>query len=228
MDETRRRGIVLGILTWVALLAYMSKLGSESTSRLIAAYYPLLLLPMLLNAGQTSLVRRRWYNGLAICAGLIALLAVILTPSRPLWPAKQFFTWATGAFPESELLSRAGKIYTIYRSRNDLFASLRKNIPPSVEKLGLIESDDDDAETSLWRPFGDRRVVHVLQNDRVQDDRLQWVVVKNAVIGHGTADDFQHWMRRNGADLVAQQALTEKAGHGPELWSVVHFGGASN
>jgi hypothetical protein len=48
-NPARRQGLWIGVLTWVALLVFMSKLGSESTSRLVAAYYPLLLLSLLIN-----------------------------------------------------------------------------------------------------------------------------------------------------------------------------------
>jgi hypothetical protein len=222
-----RQGLIIGLLTWAALLVYMSKLGSESTSRLIAAYYPLLLLPLLLSPAQSFLVRQRWYRALAVCAGTIALMAVILTPSRPLWPAEHFFAWAVQRFPGNALIARASTVYSVYRSRNDLFASLRQSIPESVPVIGLI-AGGDDAESSLWRPFGARRVMHVLEGDRSQQSNLHWFVVKNDVIGRGTPEDFDQWLQRNGGALIARQSVTEKVGRGPETWSVVHFPGDSN
>jgi hypothetical protein len=223
----RRQGLVIGLLTWVALLVYMSKLGSESTSRLIAAYYPLLLLPLLLNAGQNLLMRRRWYRALALCASAIALLAVILTPSRPLWPADRFFAWCGARFPGNAFVERARTVFAVYRCRNDLFASLRRSIPDSVPVIGLIEGGDD-AESSLWRPFGARRVMHVRERDRPQDSNLHWLVVKNNVIGRGKPEDFEQWLRRGGGSLVACQTVTEKVNRGPETWSVVHFPAVPN
>jgi hypothetical protein len=221
----RSQGLTVGVLTWVALTVYMSKLGSESTSRLLAAYYPMLLLPFLLNQTQGFLVRQRWYKALAVCAALIALLAVILTPSRPLWPAQTFFDWAVERFPNNALLAHARMVYRVYHNRNDLFASLRQNIPESVSVIGLIEGGDD-AETSLWRPYGARRVVHVLPGDCGREPGIHWFVVKNAMIGRGQPGDFDHWLQRNGGTLVVPQPVTAKALAGPETWSVVHFPGA--
>jgi hypothetical protein len=226
-EAARRQGLTIGVLTWVALLVYMSKLGSEATSRLIAAYYPLLLLPFLLNPAQSFLVRRGWYRTMAVCAAAIALTAVILTPSRPLWPAESFFDWAGGHFPQSLLLARAKTVYTVYRSRNDPFAGLRRSIPESIPVIGLIESIDDP-EASLWRPFGARRVVDLLELRRIADSGLQWVVVKNNVFGLDNSKAFDEWLGRTGGVLIAQQTITEKAGTGPEQWSVVHIPSASN
>jgi hypothetical protein len=228
IEPRRWQGLVLGGLTWVALMAFMAKLGSESTSRLVAAYYPLLLLPLLMNRAQSFLVRRGWFQGLAIVTILISTAAVVLTPARPLWPATPFFDWAVARFPENALLSHARTVYAVYRTRNDLFALLRKSIPSSVAVIGVIEAGDDDAETSLWRPFGSRRVVHVHPDMRSQTNDPQWLVVKNSEIGTGRQADFERWMQLHSASLVCQQALQEKAGHSPEIWSVVKLASVSN
>ena len=222
LDFSARQGIVIGLLTWVSLLVYMAKLGSESTSRLIAAYYPLLLLPLLLSPAQELLVRQRWYRGLGVCAGMIAVMAVILTPSRPLWPAEQFLNRAVQEFPRSKLLAQAKKVYWVYHCRSDVFGSLRQTIPQSVTVIGVIEGGDD-VESSLWRPFGLRRVVHVLEGDRSQESKLQWLVVKDSLIGGGTPQDFEQWLQRDGGVLVARQTIIEKAGAGPETWKRCPF-----
>lgn len=215
-------GMIIGVLTWISLMVYMAKMGSESTSRLIAAYYPLLLLPLLVNSAQGWLVRRRWYQSLAVCAGIVALTAVIFTPSRPLWPAESFFSWAVERFPRNALLARARQVFIVYRNRSDLFAGLRSSIPDSVPVIGLIEGGDD-AESSLWRPFGARRVVHLSENNRNPNAGLQWLVVKNKCIEVTKTNLFDAWLRQTGGVLVAQEFVTEKAAGGPEQWSVIHL-----
>jgi hypothetical protein len=222
-----RPGMVVGVLTWVALLVYMAKLGSEATSRLISAYYPLLLLPLLLNPAQNFLARQRWYNALAVCAGSIALMAVILTPSRPLWPAGPFFDWAVERFPNNGLLAHAKTVYTVYRARSDLFAALRRKIPESVHDIGVIEGSDD-TEASLWRPFGTRRVVHVSTWEHSRNPDLRWFVVNDRFVGQGSPEAFDQWLQHGGGTLVARQTLIEKVGRGLETWSVVCFPNAPN
>lgn len=218
------QGLMVGGLTWVALMVYMAKLGSESTSRLIAAYYPLLLMVVLLGDSQCILVRKRWYRALGVATALIALMAVILTPSRPLWPAERFFDWATHRFPRHHLLNQAARVYQVYHSRNDLLAPLRQAIPNSVKVIGLIEGGDDP-EASLWRPYGERRVVHVPPGDIRQERKLEWLVVKNTVFTKGEKDPgaFDRWLKKDGGTLVTQQMLIEKASSKADRWSVVRF-----
>jgi hypothetical protein len=226
--SARREGLILGGLTWLALLVYMCKLGSEAVSRLIAAYYPLLLLPLLLNRRQDQLVRRVWFRCLGGAALVTALLAVILTPSRPLWPAQTFFAWATQRHPNSEFLARAQIVYAVYQTRNDLFVSLRKAIPAGVRKVGVIEGIDDNAETSLWRPFGSREVVQIWHGNEPLETNLQWLIVKDSAVGDGKPGAFDEWLQSHRARLVDRETVTEKAGNGPENWSLVHLTGAAN
>jgi hypothetical protein len=60
---------------WIGLLAYCMKSGMVTPARLIAPYYPLLFPLLLIGAGQSQVVRRRWWRVLA--AGLL-LLALAL------------------------------------------------------------------------------------------------------------------------------------------------------
>jgi hypothetical protein len=53
-------------------------------------------------------------------------------------------------------------------------------------------------------------------------------VVKDVVIGGGRPEAFDQWLQRDGGTLVARESLIEKAGVGPDTWSVVHFPGGSN
>ena len=218
------QGLVVSFLTWISLFVYMTKLGSESTSRLIAAYYPLVLLPALLNDAQRHIVRERWFQILGICTAAIAVAALILTPSRPLWPSEQFFDWATVQCPHNGLLAEAKKVYSVYRSRNDLFGQLRRCIPDSIPVLGVIEGSDD-AESSLWRPYGARRVVHVLPGERQLESELQWLVVKDSVVASTNHGGFGRWLEKDGGVLVTNQLILEKASINPEEWSVVRFPG---
>jgi hypothetical protein len=219
----RREGVILGALTWVSLLVYMSKMGSEATSRLIAPYYPLLLLPLLLTSAQDWLVRKRWYQGLGVLAFLMAMVAVILTPARPLWPADPVCEWAVKHFPENAVLVRARDIFVTYKHRNDVMAGLRRSIPDSVKVIGLIEGDND-IEASLWRPYGTRRVAHIQAGDTGQMRELGWVVVKNEIIAPGHPKGFERWLERSGGKIVTQQFVTEMVAAGPEVWSVIRFG----
>jgi hypothetical protein len=220
----RRRGItglLVGGMAWVAILPFMAKVGAPATGRLLASYYPLMLLPIVLHPSQSVLMRRAWWKFLAIMTGVAGMIALIITPSRPLWPAEILLGKLCVAFPKNEQLTRARTVYSVYRNRNDLFEGVRKMLPDSARVVGLIEGDDDP-ETSLWHPFGARVMVHLIGNARLRPREMKWVVVKNNVFGDAPGD-FDKWLRSNGGNLVSQQTILEKVSVGPEEWSLVRF-----
>ena len=220
-----RRGLTIGLLAWLSLLAYMIKLGSEATGRLLAAYYPLLLLPFLVHPSQDAWVRPRWRQLLAAGVGVMALVVLILTPARPLWPTRPVLRWLSGLLPGNVIIARAQRVYDVYGHRNDAFASLRAQIPNSVSTIGVID-DMDDMECSLWRPFGERTVVDLgaLQMNALPD--LEWVVVKDDLVTN-QYQSFEQWMGKTGGTIISSQMITAKVHIGPERWSLLRFPGAA-
>jgi len=216
-----RQGRIIGLAAWAALLAYMMKIGAPATGRLLAAYYPLLLLPVMLTGTQVTLVRQDWWKRVSLLAALAPLLALVLTPSRPLWPSGRFFEALQNRFPRSGQVARARNVYETYWHRNDVFAGLRQHLPPSASVAGLIE-DGGDLETSLWRPFGARRIELLTQFNPFPHPNLEWVVVKNSLLGDDP-NAFAQWLKQSGAILVDQESITEKVAVGPETWSLVRF-----
>src|SRR5207237_265675 len=61
---SRRWGIRFWVrlAPWAALLAYCSKSGMATGARLISPYYPLLLPLLMAGAGQSEIIRRRWWR----------------------------------------------------------------------------------------------------------------------------------------------------------------------
>ena len=106
------------IAPWIALLAYCVKTGMVTPARLITPYYPLLFPMLLIGTGQAWLVRRGWWRKLAGGVVLLALAALIVEPSRPLWPsANGFIQGGQQAHPNQPQLARAQKVYEVYRRR---------------------------------------------------------------------------------------------------------------
>jgi hypothetical protein len=221
-----RRGLTIGLLAWLSLLAFMVKLGSESTGRLLAAYYPLLLLPILVHPSQGDWVRSRWRCVLAACVGITATAVLVLSPARPLWPAEWVLGWIADKLPKSDLIVRGQRVYEVYRHRNDIFADFRKQIPDDVTAIGVIGTGDV-MESSLWQPFGRRKVVDLLDLPRNKPPGLEWVVVKNGVVADNP-QSFEEWGRNTGGRLVASEMITSKVHVGPELWSLLRFTGAAS
>jgi hypothetical protein len=161
-----------------ALLALFTQLGTEATARIIAPFYPPLFLLTLSLLPRSPLSRHPYLVFWITLAALSAMPLSILNPSRPKIPASWIlaFVERIPALPSSSL-NRIRLVYQVYASRNDPFHSLRKNIPENVRLIGLVNSGDDN-ETSLWRPYGQRRVLSVFEdtaNPKFFPDTEAWI-----------------------------------------------------
>lgn len=208
---------------WLALLVYTMKSGMVTPHRIIAPYYPLLLPALLLGAGQSEVVRRSWWRWLAGGVLLLALVVLVISPDRPLWPAKTILAKAVNENPQRRAVARALQVYTVYSQRFDMLAGVRDLLPPDTKVVGFIGTEDD-CDISLWRPFGTRRVEHFLVTDPPAEirARVQYVVVGGFNLqNHGSTLDA--WLQAAGAKLVATTNLMEKITEGKQPWYVVRF-----
>lgn len=226
MEKTALPGQMVGrwvcLGGWVALVAYMAKLGSESAPRLIAPYYPLLAATVLLLPGVTLLTRRRWWKALAIIAGLSALPGMVMTPSRPLWPALRVCQKITAAHPDNQLAARALSAYSVYRNRNDGLAPLRKYLSPEDKTVGFLTADS--SEVALWRPFGQRRVAGITYSNQAEIFSGKSPVIASAeAIQIRFGKSLEEWLAGTSGHLVATEKLATKATRGKEDWYVIRF-----
>jgi len=208
---------------WVSLLAYCVKSGMTGAARLIAPYYPLLVASLVAGAGQSEIVRRRWWRLLSGATLALAFVVLALSPDRPLWPAKTILSRLSVRNPDRPSLTRALKVYTTYARRHDSLAGVRDLLPPGTGVVGFV-AGPDDADISLWRPIGGRHVEHFLLTDPPAQIRRQ---VEYAVVGgfnlkmrNTTIED---WLQKNSAELVASTNATLKVSEGPQPWFVVRF-----
>jgi len=209
---------------WIALLFFCAKSAMNTPARLIAPYYPLLLPLLLTGAGQSQIVRRRWWRALAGGVVVLAFAVLALSPDRPLWPARTILSGLAARHPDSHLISRALEVYTVYSKRSDPLADVRPLLPPDVKAVGFIGTADD-SDISLWLPLGSRRVEHFLLSDppeQIRRRQIEYVVVGGFNLSQSgvTLDD---WLRKTGAELVASTNATLKVSEGPQAWHVVRF-----
>jgi hypothetical protein len=211
------------ISAWVSLAAYCMRSGMTSAARLIAPYYPLLLPLLLIRPTQSEIIRRCWWRAMVGGVLVLAFVVLILSPDRPLWPAKTILTKAMAQHPNQHLLARALKVYTVYAGRSDSLAGVRALLPPDIKTVGFIGTGDD-ADISLWRPYGSRRVEIFFLTDPPEQirQRVQYVVVGgfNLKRNNTTLDE---WLRTSGAELVATTNATLKVADGLQPWHVVKF-----
>jgi len=218
----RRPGVLIGLMAWAALLVFMAKLGTEGPSRLASAYYPLVILPLLLIPTQARRVRQRWWRILAVVFGAGALLALALTPSRPLWPAGRVCDWLAAKYPRSAEAARMRKVYAVYANRSSLMAPLRRQIPDTVLNIGLLD-EIDDADASLWQPYGSRSVRYLTPVGLRRPPDMEWVVIKQQAFESETGRPLDPWLEQTGGVVVARDLIPAKASQDPNLWYVVRF-----
>ena len=220
---TRLRWCVLAS-AWVALGAYCVKSGMQDAARLISPYYPLLVPLLLLSPRQSQLVRRGWWRVLAGVALGLAFLVLVLTPGRPLWPAQAVLSKALASHPGQRLLARALEVYAVYAARSDPLANVRALLPPGLKVVGFL-ADGNDIDISLWRPYFERRVDHVLLADTgaaLRQRHLRYIVVGGAFLA-SQQTTLADWQRRAGADLVASATATLLVAEGPQSWYVMRL-----
>ncbi len=221
----------LEIWLWAILLAplgsllfYMCSMGVAPGARIISPYY-LFLAPLILRGrGQRAVTQARWWQyGGRLVFGL-ALMVVVLTPSRPLWPARQVFARVAAWHPESKLWARAQRVYSVYGQRADILAPLRALIPPEATTVGFVGAYTD-LETSLWRPYGSRRLV-CIDPPQFSSGRPQPAVHYVVVSSFGLAQrgkTMSQWLAEHHGELLHSIELDILASSAPETWHLVRL-----
>ena len=221
--SAKRWGILICLGAGTALLVFMCKAGSSTMARAITAYYPLVIAGILLMPGAALLPRRRWWRKVALLAVLSALPVIILTPSRPLWPALTLTSYLSEKHPENRLIQRASTVYSVYRNRADCFAPLRNYLSPSDHVVGFI--GNDDPETSLWRPFGSRRLVDLTPSNQAQFFKPGFVfITRDDASRAAFGQPLEQWIAGMNAQVLAKATLLTRIARGPQEWMVIRIG----
>jgi len=210
----------------VALLAYMSKMGSEATARLVAAYYPLLIAGILVMVSLDGrIVHRRVFQWGGVIAMLSAIPLMILCPERPLFPAHAVSTILAKNHVPAEIVARYDQVYSVYSARADAFKELTALIPPRERAIGFLQIGNDP-EASLWRPFGTRKVVEVTPEDSIEQVKARGIHF--AVVGQDALAIRYHTtvaflVAKWSASLVVEKSIILTAHRGPETWYMLRI-----
>jgi hypothetical protein len=124
----------------------------------------------------------------------------------------------------NRLVQRAWVVYSVYRGRSDAFAPARAILPPNLKTLGFVSFDDP--ETSLWRPFGSRRILHVRTGETSADLRrrgIEYVLVGENFLTNHRGATMEEWLRAVDGEDVAQISLHLRAGQAPQIWHLVRM-----
>lgn len=212
------------LATWGSVGIFMVQVGSAGPARYLLPFYPLMAAPVLMGPAAVVFFKRRLWRGVAWAIFGSAAMLLILSPPRPLWPAKTVLQSLGAEDSHRRLVKRAWDVYSAFRVRVDGFRPIVAVLPPDAYPLGLLAYDEP--ETDLWRPFGTRRVVQISHLDSADDLRSRGL--KYALVSEKTLIKWCHinpvdWLKQVQAEPVQHFELKLLAREDPHGWLLVRF-----
>ena len=216
--------ILIFLAAAVGLVACLEASSVKSTARLLCPYYALLVFPLLLPQGQKAVVRTAWWRWLTVAIALVAGFLLVINPARPLFPARQMVNMLRQAGFPSGQLARANRVYSVYRARSSAFAPALRALPVDAATLGFVTYDDP--ETSLWKPFGRRRIVHVCEGDTAEKLKaagIRYILVGTEKFPLVFRISFDNWLAKLNARVIQSIPLDLRAGTEGAPWKLVEL-----
>lgn len=207
---------------WVAVLVLMAQCGVSGGVRYLGPYNLLLIAPFMLGSAHSHLIRRTWWRAGAGTVFAMAGLLLAANPARPLWPATWILRAAGAEKSGNGIGHRAWTVYSVYAQRADAFAPVRAILPAQANPLGFISFDDP--ETSLWRPFGSRRILHIPQAESAAEMRargIKYVLASSVTLTNNWRSSLDVWLRHANGEVVTRLPLELRAGDGPKEWYLI-------
>jgi hypothetical protein len=221
--------VALRLSPLVAFAVFLIKMTVLGTGRLSAPYYLLLPLCFIGRHGAERVVRARWWRGLGWLHLATALLVLVISPARPLWPALTVLSHLPESLRARPLVQRAALVYTRYRERPDALAPVRALLPADAKTVGLISIND--LEASLWRPFGARRFLPI-SPDRPREwfrqRGIEYIVVsERTYVGlwqNGrNFPALEQWVAGLDGELAGSVVVASTVGEAPYRWHAVRL-----
>lgn len=208
----------LSITGLLSLGVFLAKMGSEAGPRILAPYYVIILIVVLLLAGKTHPRLRGAWLGICVVVQSVPVLLLLVEPNRSLVPVPQV-AHSLMRSPNA-LLTRIDAVYSTYQSRADALAPLRDLIPSNVTTVGFI-ADADEPEVSLWRPFGSsKRVADVIDLEK-RESLPDYCVVLDSWIRESRRMPLGEWAQSMGLHEVGRRTISMRAHDEPQIWAVL-------
>jgi len=193
---------------WVALLAFMAKVGVFENARYLAPYYPFLLATVLRVTQGPEIARRGWWQWGAVMTALLAVLLVVTSRQRPIWPAETVLNQLGRHWPESRIVKAVKRAYSFVDQAGDAYTKLARAIPSGEKVIGYASKSGYN-ETELWKPFGTRTVRQVLAGDSPESVRatgVRYVVVDPTAVAESPGG-IEGWLERYNAKTVSSSTV---------------------
>ncbi len=224
--KDKKRVLSPEILPWsiagagvFATLIYGMELASESGPRLLAPYYPIFLLIVLLFVGAHHPVRSRLWHAVTVVVAAIPIFLLVLVPDQPLFPVDGLLGLLKKVNAPNTLVQRTETVYRTYELRFDALAPIREMIPENVREIGFV-GDGNQPEVSLWRPFGERRVYDLVELNNLRT-APRFIVASEAGIRDRLHESLGDWAKQQNLREVGRKALTTLVRNGVEAWALL-------
>lgn len=213
----------------VSLLPILMKSGLAGSGRYLAPHYLLLILPFLITPGLAAFMRTKlWKAGVIVCfLGLFA--AMTLSAARPLWPALTVLDSIGANQSDNRLLRRAWEVYSVYRQRPEAFAPIRDQLPPEAARVGFLSANTPEA--SLWKPYGNRQILHIKTTDTpqsIRDRGIRYVVAGDRTMREASFPELEEWCAQNDAAVIARADFHLMVSKGLERWHILKVNTAAH
>lgn len=206
---------------WISTFALITQSEVYPIGRILAPYYVLLLPLLLVFPAHEQLVKKFAWRAGAWLVFILAAGLVIICPARPLFPVRTILDTMQARYPDSRLLARAEEVYLVYRDRGNAFAPVVNTLPPGLKVLGFVTYDDP--ETSLWQPFGSRRIIHIRPDDTpeyLKSRGVEYILAKDELFGK-QFPAFSDWLKEMNAQAVQKIHLNLRADGDAADWHMI-------
>lgn len=197
------RVLLYTALFGTALMVYFAKTGLYTVARHISPFYLFLIAVALLALRPEKTIRTRLWKLSVFMAMASTALMLVITPSRPLWPAK-WFSGKFGESPANPVIARASIGYSIYADRADALGPLRRELPADANRVGFM-SFAAGSEMPFWKPYGTMRVHHIRPGQsitKLRREGMRHVVINRTNFENRTGTTPEQWASDNGGRIV--------------------------
>jgi len=208
----------------VTLVALLTQSNVSAVGRLFSAYYLLPCTVILGMAGNEDLVRRLWWRAASGMVFAMAAVLLVISPARPLFPVGTMLAKIRPLEATHPLYERVDNVYATYRDRPTAFAGGIAELPPGLSVLGYLAYDMP--ETSLWLPFGARRIVQVCPEDTAAELKAKgatYILAEKEEFESRIQGPLAGWLSARNAVVAREISLRLRAGKPPLTWYLIQL-----
>ena len=222
-----RDGIIwfLKYAPWALLVLFLAKVGTYENARQFAPYYPFLFPSLLAIRGQTQVTRKTWWQRCGLLMMAFAAFLLIISRTRPLFPAQTALDWLKKEHPSSRLLARAAFAFDVRSAVGPQFKAWIENHLPAQETWVGLASVSCLIEPDIWLPYGHRAVERISLNDtgaELRSKNLRYILVDGGFLAAlKTGPDA--WADQIGADVVSEFKYQVASGQPAEVVYLVQL-----